>query len=462
MTTIQPITPALSTTPPGPKGGLLLGNFSQFKQDMLGFLEQTARDYGDVARVRLAHMRLFLLFHPDAIEETLVTRNKDFIKNVTEQAWFVLLGNGLLISEGDFWRRQRRLMQPAFHRTRIAEYGQTMVAFTERLLEGWRDGQIRDMHQEMMGLTMEIVAKVLFDADVSLQAREVGDALHVALDEFNRQMLTPVQVPIFIPTPANVRFRKAIGKLEGIIYDIMRQRREAGPDGYTNDLLSMLLQAQDDEESAEEFGRTMSDKQLRDEMMTIFLAGHETTANALSWCWYLLAQHPEVEEKLLAELTAVLGDRSPTPADMPRLSYAEKVVKEAMRLYPPVWFLEGRRAVRDTEIAGYSVPQGTIMGLSPWVMHRDGRYYDEPTRFNPDRWTEAFSRQLPRYAYFPFGGGPRLCIGQSFAMMEATLILAAIVQRFHLELLPSQTITPQPSVTLRPSSLQMKLHERKR
>jgi cytochrome P450 len=462
MTAIQPTTHALAGEPPGPKGSLLLGNFSQFKQDMLGFLERTARDYGDVARVRFAHMCLYLLFHPDAIEETLVTRNKDFVKNVTEQAWFVLLGNGLLISDGEFWRRQRRMMQPAFHRTRIAEYGRTMVNFTERLLDGWRDGETRDMHTEMMGLTMEIVAKVLFDADVSRQSHEVGDALHVVLEEFNRQMLTPVQIPIFIPTPANVRFRRAIGQLESIIYDIVRQRRQAGPDAYSNDLLSMLLQAQDDEASAQQFGQTMSDKQLRDEMMTIFLAGHETTANALSWCWYLLAQHPAVEEKLLAELTAVLGDRAPTPADMPQLSYVEKVVKEAMRLYPPVWFLEGRRAIRDTEIGGYRVPEGTIMGLSPWAVHRDGRFYDEPTRFNPDRWTEAFSKQLPRYAYFPFGGGPRLCIGQSFAMMEATLILAAIVQRFHLELLPGQTIKPEPSVTLRPSSLQMKLQQRRR
>jgi cytochrome P450 len=461
MTTINQVG-RVSSQPPGPKGGLFLGNFSEFKQDMLGFLERTARDYGDVARVRLAHMRLNLLFHPDAIEETLVTRNKDFVKNVTEQAWFVLLGNGLLISEGDFWRRQRRLMQPAFHRSRIQEYGQTMVAFTGRLLDGWRDGERRDLHEEMMGLTMAIVAKVLFDADVSHQAKDVGNALHIVLQEFNRQMLTPVQVPIFIPTPANVRFRRAIGQLERIIYDIVRRRRQVGPAGYTNDLLSMLLQAQDDEESAQEFGQTMSDKQLRDEMMTIFLAGHETTANALSWCLYLLAQHPEVEEKLLAELTAVLGNRPPTPADMPQLSYTEKIVKEAMRLYPPVWFLEGRRAVRDTQIARYHVPQGTIMGLSPWVVHRDGRFYPEPTRFNPDRWTEAFTRQLARYAYFPFGGGPRLCIGQSFAMMEAVLILAAVMQRFHLELVPGQTIKPEPSVTLRPSSLTMRLHEHRR
>jgi cytochrome P450 len=446
--------------PPGPKGNPLLGNFLAFKDDMLGFLEAAARDYGDVVRVRFAHMRMYLLFHPDAIEETLVKRNKDFAKNVTEQAWFTLLGNGLLISDGEFWRRQRRLMQPAFHRQRIAGYGTVMATYTERMLERWEDGQTRDIHADMMRLTMEVVAKVLFSADLEEQSNDVGTALDVVLREFATQMLTPVQVPMAIPTPANRRFRRAIETLESIIYQIIEERRSGDQALASDDLLSMLLEVQDEEETADAFGRRMSDQQLRDEVMTLFLAGHETTANALSWCWYLLSQNPDVEARLAAEVDEVLGRRPPAAPDVARLRYTEQVAKEAMRLYPPVWFLEGRRAIRDTEVAGYHVPKGTVLGLAPWVVHRDARFFHEPERFNPDRWTEQTGKQLPRYAYFPFGGGPRLCIGQPFAMMEATLILAAIAQRYRLSLEAGQRVQPEPSITLRPSSLRMTVHKR--
>jgi cytochrome P450 len=440
--------------PPSPPGNFLLGHLIAFQKDRLGFLEQTTSTYGDVVALRFANIRGYLLAHPDAVEEVLVTQNKNFVKNVTEQVWFVLLGNGLLLSEGDFWRRQRRLMQPAFHRERIAGYGQTMVAFTERMLAGWRSGETRDIHADLMRLTLEIVAQTLFSADLAGQARTVGDALEVLLDEFAARMLSPVQLPMEWPTPGNRRFRRAVSRLEAIISDMVRQRRAANEAAHATDLLQMLLDAQDED------GSRMTDRQLRDELMTLILAGHETTANALAWTWYLLAQNPSVEARLAGEVQAVLSGRAPQVADLPRLRYAEQVIKESMRLYPPVWFLEGRRAVRDCTIAGYHVPAGTVMFLSPWVVHRDARFFSQPERFLPERWTEPFTKGLHRYAYFPFGGGPRLCIGQPFAMMEATLILATVVQRYRLSFAAGNSVMPQPSITLRPSELRMIVQER--
>lgn len=440
--------------PAGPKGNFLLGNLSEFQQDRLGFLEKTARNYGDVVRVRFAHMPFYLLNHPDLVEDVLQMKNKSFVKNVTEEVWFVLLGNGLLISEGEFWRRQRRLMQPSFHRERIAEYGRIMVTFTRRMLEGWRDGETRDVHADMMRVTLEVVAKALFDADVAGEAKEVGDALEVLLGEFEKRMLTPIQIPMKIPTPGNLRFSRAVGALENILAEIVHERRAAGESSQKTDLLQLLLDARDED------GSGMTDKQLRDELMTLILAGHETTANALAWTWYLLSEHPEVEERLVAELGSVLSGRAPSVADLPNLRYADKIVRESMRLYPPVWTLEGRRAIHDVEIGGYHVPRGTTMLVSPWLAHHDARYYHDPERFNPDRWTDSFTKELPRYAYFPFGGGPRFCIGQSFAMMEAVLILATVAQRYRLKMAPGQTVTPYPSITLRPSTLQMEITQR--
>jgi cytochrome P450 len=444
MTTLPDVPALPATPPPGPKGSLLLGNLSDFRKDMTGFLERSARDYGDVVPLRFANMRFLLLNNPEAIGEVLVKQNKNFVKNITEPVWWTLLGNGLLLSGGDFWIRQRRLMQPAFHRDRIADYGRTMVAFTQRKLETWRDGETRDIHDDMMRLTLEVVAKTLFNADVADRARDMGRALEVVLEEFSRQILQPIPIPMAVPTPTNVRFRRAVARLDAITYDVIHRRRAAGEAGSTGDLLSVLLQVQDED------GSRMTDKQLRDEVMTLFLAGHETTAITLSWAWYLLARNPHMEDRLVGELSEVLDGAPPSVDALPKLSYAAKVIRETLRLYPPVWTLEGRRAVSDCVVGGYAVKAGTVMLLSPWVTHRDPRFYADPERFDPDRWTDGFTRQLPKYAYFPFGGGQRLCIGQSFAEMEATLILSTILQRYRLSLASNEPVRPAPSVTLRP------------
>jgi cytochrome P450 len=383
-----------------------------------------------------------LVSHPDAIEDVLVTKARNFTKHFALRMNSMILANGLLTSEGDFWLRQRRLIQPAFSRDRIAGYGAIMVAYAERMAGQWRDGEMRDVHAEMMRLTLEIVAKALFDADVGSEAFAVGESMEVALDAFLSRLFSLLPLPRWVPTPRNVRLKRAVRRLDEIIYGLIEQRRKSGED--RGDLLSRLLLARDEDD-----GSRMTDKQLRDELMTLFLAGHETTAIAMSWTWYLLAQHPEVEAKLVAELQSVLGGRSPTVADLPRLRYAELVMTESMRVFPPVYTI-GREPIEDCEVGGYRIPAGTCLLMSQWVMHRRPSYFDEPLQFRPERWQDGLARRLPKYVYFPFGGGPRLCIGNSFALMEAVLLLAALAQRFHFELVPGQEIVPAPSITLRP------------
>ena len=430
------------TLPPGPKGRVVTGNLLSYTADQLGYLTQCARGYGDIVRLRLLNVPAVLLNHPNHIEYVLVKNNRNFIKSRGERHALSHLGGGLLTSEGSFWRRQRRLVQPAFHRTRIEAYGEEMVRSTERTIDLWRDNQRRDVHQDMSRLTLEIVSRTLFGTLPSAEFEEIGDALAVIMRRFSGRGGIMFQIPERVPTPANRRFLKALRLLDRIIYKIIRDRQERGAD--TRDLLSVLLAVRD-----EETGEGMSDKQLRDEVATIFLAGHETTANALSWAFYLLGRNRAAEQELLTELREVLGGRAPTVADLPRLRYTDMVVKEAMRLYPPVWAF-GREALEDCEIGGYHVPAGTQLLMSQWVTHRDPRYFATPETFYPGRWTEEMEHSLPKYAYFPFGGGPRLCIGQPFAKMEAALLLATIAQRFRLELEKEQQIIPQPSVTLRP------------
>jgi len=315
-----------------------------------------------------------------------------------------------------------------------------MVRYAERMLETWRDGEERDIHQEMMRLTLQIVAKTLFDADVENDAREVGRALQVVMD-LNSNFRRLVMTPPWLPTRHNVRAFFAVRRLNKIIYRIIAERRASGRD--TGDLLSMLLAAQDED------GSQMTDQQLRDEVITLFLAGHETTAIALSWTWWLLAQHPHAEAKLQTELGAVLGGRAPSVEDLPRLSYLDRVLTESMRLYPPAWGM-ARLAMDDVEIGGYHIPKGAGVSLAQWVVHRDPRWYDEPEEFRPERWENDLVKHLPRFAYFPFGGGPRMCIGNNFALMEAALLLATIAQRFRLRIVPGRPVVPLPSITLRP------------
>lgn len=427
--------------PPGPKGHWLMGNLSDFRRDILGLFTQTAREYGDVVRFRLPNMPAYLIIHPDQIEYVLVTANRNFKKHKIWRQLLSLFGNGLLTSEGDFWIRQRRLAQPAFHRNQIALYGNTMVDFTQRMLRSWENGKECDVHQEMMTLTIQIVAMTLFSADLRKEAPDVGYAMEIVMQEFQERFGRPFVIPEFIPTPGNLRFRKAIQQFDEIIYDIIRKRRTSGED--TGDLLSMLLHAQDED------GSRMTDHHLRDEIITLFLAGHETTAIALSWTWYLLALHPEIEKKLLEEIQGVLGGRLPTVNDLQNLRYAEMVILESMRLYPPAYGF-GREAISDCEIGGYHVPSGTTIFMSQWVTQRDPRFFDSPLEFRPERWEKELVKKIPKYAYFPFSGGPRQCIGNSFAMMEAVLLLVTVLQEFHLDIVPNHPVVPQPSITLRP------------
>jgi cytochrome P450 len=399
-----------------------------------------------MVRIPVGPKAVVLVTGPAQVEEILVTQSRRFPKEDIEELRhtidYMLFGTGLLTSNGDFWLRQRRLAQPAFHRQRIDAYGEAMVAHTERMLTRWRPGQSLDIHDAMMELTLGIVAETLFGAATDADAATIGAALGVVMEISADTLAQPFPIPTWLPTPGNLRFRRAVRRLETILNRIVSERRASGED--RGDLLSMLLHARDEE------GRGMSDKQLRDEAITMFLAGHETTALALSWAFYLLGQHPEVEQNLAAELAAVLGDRAPTLDDMPKLRYTGLVLKEVMRLYPPAWTLSMRLATSDTVIGGYKLATGNLVMLSPWVTQRDARFFPEPLRFHPERWADGLEQQLPRFAYFPFGGGQRLCIGQSFAMMEATLILAAIVGRYRVELEPGWQATPQASITLRP------------
>jgi cytochrome P450 len=417
----------------------------------LGFLSRCVREYGDVVELRFMGQPIYLLADPGLIEYVLVENNRNFTKTRILKRNRRLLGEGLLTSEGEFWRRQRRLAQPAFHRKRVAAYGEVMAAFAERSLGAWRDGQTIDVHEEMMHLTLEIVAKCLFDADVGARTTDVGKAMKVALEDFSSQRRL-LRIPKGIPTPHNIRFEMAARRLDGVAGAIIENRRKSEED--RGDLLSMLMLAEDDS------GERMTDKQLRDEVMTLFLAGHETTANALSWTFWLLSLNPEVEHELAEELARVLGGRPPTTSDLPALPYVECVLKESMRLYPPAWVV-GREAIAECEVGGYRMAAGTTALMSQWIVHRDHRYHEDPERFDPDRWTAQYEKALPRFAYFPFGGGPRQCIGASFAMTEACLILAAVAKRFKMELAPGQRVEPYASITLRPEKgIRMTLVER--
>jgi len=434
---------ATRTFPPGPKTSFLSTLTYRPGRDPLEFFSTITREYGDVAYLRLASEQLFVVCDPAVIKDVLVTHNQNFHKSRGLEKIKILLGEGLLTSEDSFHLRQRRLMQPAFHRDRIAAYASTMVSYGDRVRGGWTDGATYDLSREMSRLTLLVVGKTLFDTDVESQARDVGEAMTGLRDSFWSLMLPFGEYLQYLPIPHMRRGRQARLRLDDIIYRMIRERRANLGD--RGDLLSMLLLAQDDEDK----GRGMTDKQVRDEAMTIFLAGHETTANALTWTWYLLSQAHEVERQVHEEIDRVLADRLPTVADVERLPCITRVVTESMRLYPPAW-LVGRRAVNEYRVGDYYVPPRSIIVLSPWIVHRDARHYPDPLRFDPDRWTPEFKAALPRFAYFPFGGGPRQCIGESFAWMELVLLVATIAQQWRFELVPGHPVVPHAAVTLRP------------
>ena len=426
--------------PPGPNEVLKRWSFGPLNNNPLEYFTGIAREYGDIAGLRILNFKTIFINHPDLIEEVLVTNARLYSKGRVLRANRHVFGEGLLTSEGEFWLRQRRLSQPAFHRARIASYAATMVEYAQRMMDGWRSGEERDVHREMLRLTLQIVGKTLFDTDVERDAQEVGKSLELLL-EIGANFRRTIFVPHWLPTPANLRVKREVAQIEKILYRIIADRRASGRDA--GDLLSMLLAARDDD------GSKMTDKQLRDETITLFLAGHETTASTLSWTWWLLAQNPAVEKKLHAELDAVLGDRAPSLDDLPKLVYTGHVITESLRLYPAAWGL-ARLVVEDHEIAGYPVTKGMGVAMAQWVVHRDPRWYDAPEEFRPERWENDLMKRLPRFAYFPFGGGARQCIGNAFALMEAALILATIAQKFRLRLVPNHPVVPLASITLRP------------
>ncbi len=441
--------------PPGPGPRIRNNLLLQIQRDPIQMLMNLAREYGDIVHFRFLTDHIYLLSHPDYIKEALTTENRNLQKGYALQLAKNVLGEGLLTSEGDFHHRQRRLIQPAFHHQQVATYATTMVQYTTRTRNRWKDGATLDIHKEMMRLTLSIVGKTLFDADLEVEAEEIGKALSEVLEGLNRTTTIPLgEILERIPFPANRAYQQARKRLDATIYRIINERRESGED--RGDLLSMLLAAQDTEGD----GGRMSDKQVRDESMTIFLAGHETTANALTWTLYLLSQNPEVEERLHQEIDTVLAGRPPTFEDVPKLSYTKKVLTESMRLYPPAWVL-GREAIRPLQIGEYVIPTGAGVLMSQYVVHHDPRYYPEPNRFNPERWTPEFEKNLPRFAYFPFGGGARSCVGEQFAWMEGILLLATITQEWKMRLVPGHRVAMLPRITLRPKyGMRMVLNKR--
>ena len=431
-----------SKFPPGPPGRLLVGSLPDFARDVLGYFTFCAREYGDVTRIRLAGWDAYLLNHPDLLDEVLRKQCEHFIKHrFAFRHLTAIFGAGLLTSEGEFWRRQRRLAAPAFHPDRIAKYGDVMVSYADRLVDGWRDGEIRNVHDDMMRVTAQIVSKTLFDTDVESDVASIGRSFGIVLREVSSRFRRPLKIPDWIPTPGNLRYRGAIRRLERVVYRILAERRADPRD--RGDLLSMLMSAKDQD------GNGMSDRQLRDELVTLFVAGHETTAITLSWTWHLLSHHPRAEDRLVKELFDELDHRPATVGDLIRLPFADAVVKEAIRLYPPGYVL-GREAITDCDIGGWRIPAGATVFMSPWVMHRDPRWFASPEEFLPERWLDGLATRLPRFAYVPFGGGPRVCMGDRFALMEAVLILATVARRYRLDRTSDDEIVPFPSITLRP------------
>lgn len=436
----------------------VVGHLFDFRRDPLRFLCSMRERHGDVVDVALGPLEVTLISHPELIEDVLITRSKLWKKDrFLQTSLRPVLGEGLLSSEGDFWRKQRRLAQPAFHRDRIAAYAGIMVDHASRLASAWKDGEERDVHKDMMRLTLDIVAQTLFGAEVGDHAEDVGEAIEAVLAVVSDPLEVFLPLLKHLPTPKRRRFGRAVSRLDAIIYGVIEERRRAEVAGaaQADDLLSMLLHAQDED------GSRMSDKQLRDECLTLFLAGHETTAINLSWTWLLLSRHGAAKAKLQREVDEVLGDRAATFADVPSLRYTGQVIAESLRLCPPAWSL-GREACEDVDLGGYRIPRGHQIWFCPWAIHRDPRWFDAPDAFRPERWEGDFAKRLPRFAYFPFGGGPRLCIGQAFAQLEAVLLLATLARSFDVEVLPRPPATPLPSVTLRPKhGLRVRLARRR-
>lgn len=428
--------------PPGPKKKFLGDRLLSLQRDPLRYAQRLQTKYGDVVHFMIGTQHVVMLNHPDLIHDVLATHNRNFTKGYTLQQAKRIVGEGLLTSEGEYHLNHRRLMQPIFHRQQIGNFAPVMVEFAMRTAARWQEGTTFNIGRQMEGLTLAIATKTLLGADIEAEAPELGQAVNELMDLFNPLMLLMADILIKLPVPPRQRLYRSTARMDKTIYRLIAEHRTSGAG---DDLLALMLRAQEGEADAVR----MTDAQLRDEVFIIMLAGYETLANTMTWLWYLLTTHPEVEAEFHAELDRVLQGRTPTLADVDKLTYTRQVLSEGLRLYPPVWFLD-RRALADYTVAGYHVPAGSLLLMSQWLMHRDPRFYSDPTRFNPHRWTPEMQDALPRYAYFPFGGGPRVCIGEQFAWMEGILLLATIGQRWRVRVQSPEDVRIAPGMNLRP------------
>lgn len=438
---------------PSVKQNWIGGHFRSFRKSPTDFLQKLAA-LGDVTSFKMGPQQAFFINHPDLVRDLLVTSHSKFIKGRALQRAKSLLGEGLLTSEKDFHLRQRRMIQPAFHRSRINEYAKAMIEFSDKMSAEWQDGETRDIDKEMMRLTLWIVGKTLFGANVEDDAGEVGKAMTTIVSMFNFMLLPFAELLEKLPLPQTKRLKNARQTLDEVIYKIINERRISGEDN--GDLLSMLLIAQD-----EETGGAMTDQQVRDECLTIFLAGHETTANALTWTFYLLSQNPQAEAKFHAEIDEVLSNNPLTPEDYPRLKYTEAIIAESMRLFPPAWAI-GRLSTESHEFGGYHIPNKSLILASPFVLQRDARFWENSDKFIPERWENLTVKEAGnKFIYLPFSKGVRSCIGESFAWMETVLLMANIGKKWKLRLAHEQKIALQPLITLRPKyGMRMSLEKR--
>jgi cytochrome P450 len=430
--------------PPGPKGRFLIGNLAEFSDDPLGFLTRCAREHGDVVRLGRSNV---LVCHPREVEQVLVGTNRLFVKRrrvaAVRKPVPGLFPEATMNSEGAAWLHRRRAAQPAFHRERVAACAGLVVALAEEAVAGWTPGEERDPYRDMRRLSLDVVGRFLFGEAMQGEARRIASAVN----ELMRAAASPVRVPRWMPTPGNRRFQRAMRGLDDLLYALVARQRMRGPDE-GGDLMALLLAARNPD------GSGYTDVQLRDELATMIMSGHETTVDALVWTWWLLARHPEAEARLLAEVDEVLAGAPASAEHLPRLRFTDAVARESMRLYPPAW-MTSREAVEDCALGGYAIPAGTTVAVSQWVTHRDPRFFADPEAFRPERWLDGSLDALPRYAYFPFGGGPRFCIGASLATLETVLILATVARRFRLEAAPGAEVTPEPAIALRPVGARM-------
>ncbi len=449
-TVVYPPNPVVDRArmPPGPPERPIVGQSFRYMTNVLGLMRESA-GYGDLVTMSTKPIVAYLVNHPDLIEESFVTNHRSVGRGWTTAAWQDLLGLGLVTSDDPLHLRQRRLMQPQFNHRRIAGYAEVMTEFARRHETRWQDGARVDMAREMGELTLHIVVRTLMGLDLPDTVRRIGAAFEIGNEYLTRRGNLPLPLRRLanrLPLPFTVRFRRGRAFLDETVYGLIAQRRESGLDG--DDLLSLLLNVRD-EEAANPEDAVMTDVQLRDEVITLFAAGHETTAVALTWAWYLLATHPDIQARFHAELDDVLGRRDPTLEDLSNLAFTEQVLTESMRLYPPIWST-GRMVFRDFTLGGWEIPAGAVLSAPQLIVHRDPRWFEDPLEFRPNRWTPEFRAGLHRFAYYPFGGGPRLCIGEGFAWMEAMLALATIGQRWTMRHDPRHEVRLKPLISLRP------------